>query len=578
MNSYIKAMEASLCEDSRDMLQRIYEPTVVGTPLADSRRDVCVLKNGEIRSYGRLYSKSHVGPEGQIAYLSSLDCGLSWSIKYSHGRMNSSTYIEEANIYVTACDMYNNNYGIDTGLYVYRSEIGPDDPTPQRIKLRDENFIDTFLPQKSAFGNRIWFTSQLNNDPYFFFSDDFGLTWQERRIKCPHNFEIVYPHKGNRWCKGSGCEPHVTELSKEKMMMIIRTPMDCFYKSYSYDGGNSWSDPEESCFYGTNTTAYLLRLNDGRIITFWNNTVPLAQPNYKTTDRAEDKDIINGHGENAFTNRDAAHAAISDDGGESFVGFREILLNSIRNNTDFRYIGGVATSYDKSVHQFQAFELPYNKILVSAGQNPASRRLVIFDVNWLYENTRHENFIGGMGNITYHTYLKSLSGHHVHAAGNGHCAWNRTYSAFPVPEPHGGHGEVILLQKQHNELLYNDIGGICWNFPCSKKGKVTARVMINEKQARFILSDRWFNACDPNAMFRAPFWFEIDKGDTSGDFCDVSVEYDTDSGRGTVTVDGEFLCYIKMSNPCKTGISYLILQCATDGDSKGFYIQELSKE
>ena len=172
MAAYLDVMANRLTADQKDMLQRIWAPTVVGTPLSDSRRDVCILPDGEIRSYGMLYAQKHFGQEGQTAYLSSTDCGLSWNIRYGHGKMNACTYIEKGDIYLTVCDTYNNNRGFEQGLYVYRSTIGPDDPDPEVIKLSDERYIDSFLPKESLYSRRVWFTTQVDNNPEFFFSDE----------------------------------------------------------------------------------------------------------------------------------------------------------------------------------------------------------------------------------------------------------------------------------------------------------------------------------------------------------------------------------------------------------------------
>ena len=580
MYSYLKNLENRLNDDQKDILKHIYEPVVVTTPLSDSRRDIMVMPDGEIRSYGKLYSSGHMGQDGQTAYLSSVDCGLTWQIKYSDGKMNACTYFEKADIYITACDFHNNNKGIEKGLYVYRSKIGPDDPDPEVIVLsEDEMFGESYLPKKSQYSDRIWFTAQIGSDPYFFYSDDYGKTWERRAIKNPHNFEVAFPHKCLRWSNGSGTEPNAIEISENKLMMILRTPMDCFYLCYSYDGGDSWTDPEPSDFYGTNTTAYLLSLSDGRIMSFWNNTKPLSQPHLKNIPSSQGF-VIKGDGENAFTNRDIAHAAISDDGGKTFKGYREIILNPVRNNTDFRYIGGVKHSADKSVHQFQAFELPFNKVLVSAGQNIVSRRLLIFDIDWLYETAHTEDFVCGLEKITTHTYLKSVSGSHYWEAGvgNGHCSWNRTNSAYPVPNPEGGFCEVLSVSKLHDNRLINDIGGMCWNFPVSKQGSVTVNIKIAEKSARFILTDRWYNTCDPYAATQSPFWFELDTVDVGDSYAKVTINYDTEKGKAKVKINDVFLCFVKMTTPCPVGIFYLIMQCATDGDSEGFYLKSLSKE
>ena len=585
--NYLERMKDALSQDQIDMLNRIYEPVVMGVPLRDSRRDVCILPDGEIRAYGRLYETDHLGETGQLAYLSSKNAGISWELHYSHARMNSCTYIEEKNIYITIADRNNNNFGLGMGLWVLRSTVGPDDENPEIIQIGSGDFTCSFLPQKSEYSDRIWFTTQRNdksdiNNPVcysnFFYSDDFGTTWTRVELPSVQGFEIEFPHKGMRWCMGSGAEPTAIEISENKMMMIIRTPKDCFYLSYSNDGGASWSNPEPSCFYGTNTTAYLLKLSDGRILNFWNNTYPLPELDHDKTNPPLSEFVKKGHWEDVFTNRDAAHVAISEDGGKTFIGYRELILNPVRNNTDFRYIEGPESSFDKSVHQFQAFELPYNKILVSAGQNNASRRLVIFDLDWLYETEAKEDFVkNALKKITTHTYVKSVLGCQVFEAGNGHCSMNRAPSAFLVPNPKGGYGEVLNISKHHDDRLINDIGGATWNFPASKAGKISVEVLIAEKQAKFILADRWHNTCDEYAAMNSPFGFELDKSDVGDDYACVDIVYDTSIGHASVFIDGEHKADLKMKRECPTGLSYLIMQCDTDGESQGFYIKRLEK-
>lgn len=583
MNGYLQKMENRMTEEQRDRLRRIWEPAVVTTPLSDSRRDLCILPDGEIRSYGRLYAKNDEDKNAKMGYLSSVDGGLSWTLHYSEGIMNSCTYIEKYGLYITACDGCNGNMGFgEQGLWVLRSKIGADDKTPEIIKLSDECYGDTFLPQKSAYSDRIWFTSQCSKDyntrvACFFYSDDMGRTWNKREISQVKPMEYTYPHKGKRWHISSGTEPYAVELAENELFMIIRTPNDSFYKSVSHDGGESWSEPEPSELWGTNTTAFLLRLSDGRTVAFWNNTKPLPEVDHRATRPPVTEKVVIGRHEDVFTNRDVAHAAISEDGCKTFLGYREIILNSVRNNTDFRYVGGVASSNDKSVHQFQAYELPMGKILVSAGQNVSSRRLLIFDVKWLYETARKEDFLLGLENITTHTYVKSISGCTVGSVGNGHCAWNRAPAAYLMPDPDGGYSEALYISKRQDDRLYSEIGGAAWNFPVSARGTVTAELKIIEKQARLTLTDRWYNPCDAYAAELSPFSIELDVTEIGDSFVRVELKYDTEKGRATVTVNGKYLRDIDINGACPTGISYLILQCATEGDSKGFYVRYLSK-
>ena len=577
MRKYLENLEARLSDDQKDILSHIYKPTVVTTPLQDARRDLCILPDGEIRSYGDLYASRHFATDGKKAYLSSVDCGLSWSIKYSKGKMNSCTYIDEGDIYLSSVDTYSSGFGCD-GLWVLRSKIGPDDPDPEVIKLSDEKFGDTFLPVKSEFSNRVWFTTQQSNDTRtatFFYSDDFGLTWNRRELPDLPQHRVVYPHKGLRWSVFNGTEPYAVELSEKKMLMLLRNSTDSFYQSFSYDGGDSWTAPEPSIFYGVNTTPFLLRLSDGRILAFWNNTKPLPQPNYDTLKPHPGNAVVEGRGENAFTNRDAAHVAISDDGGETWKGFREVLLNPVRNSSDFRYFGGAKYSADKSVHQFQAYELPMGKILLSLGQNIASRRILIFDLNWLTESDRQENFLEGLINLTTHTYLKSVPGCSMENVGNGHCAYNRTYSAVPLPDPDGGFGEVLSIKKLTDDRTYNAIGGAGWNFPMSKRGTVSVNLKISEGDITLTLTDRWYNVCDPFVAELSPFSFKLEKDDIPEGFNTLDIDFDTLSGMATVRLGEKVLFSLRMKTPCPTGISYLIVQCSADGD--GAYIKKLEK-
>ena len=574
MNEYVKIIEARLDSDQADMLKSIYAPKVVATPLADARRDICILKDGEIRSYGESDGGQWRDESKPYAYLSSIDGGISWTKHYAKGKMNSCTYVPEWDLYVRFD-------GRSDGFYCMTSKLGPDDPSPTEKKVADGAFFDHFLPVKSRFSDRIWCTAQKTNseglhEPHYFFSDDRGESWQVRVIKHPAPCPIVYPHKGPRWRISCGTEPYAIELNDGRMVMILRNSNDFFYQSFSGDGGNSWSDPEPSVFHGTDTTAFMLNLSDGRILTLWNNTQPLPELNHDTQIPPLDSDSKKGVWEDVFTNRDAAHAAICDGNWENWTGFREIHLNQIRNNADFRYAGDFIPCSDKSVHQFQAFELPYNKVLVCMGQSSYCRKLVIFDLDWLYETDRSESFLGGLGNVSTHVYLKSLSGSTLRF-GNGHCAWNRISGATMMPDPDGVPIDRAYICKHRDDRRFSDVEGIVWNFPASGKGRVSVEIKIMEKSINFTLSDRWFNPCDVHAGELSAFTFDLDTADIGKDFAKVEIEYDTEKGEAEVFSDGRSVFTVKMKNPAPCGISYLIIQCMTDGESDGAYVKKLEK-
>ncbi len=577
MKRLVDVIESRLSDEDKERLQSMYTPTVVATPMADARRHVCVLRDGEIRSYGEIGGDHVAHRKGAYVYLSSVDGGLSWKQHQAKGKMHACTYIPAWDTYVGTADGQFNTWGDKQGLWVTLSAIGPDDPNPTIIKLSDERYGDTFQPQKSAYSDRLWFTSQVYVDGEctvnFFYSNDRGHTWEHRQFPHPAIEDL-----GPRWCRHSGTEPYAMEMSEGHMLMLVRTPDDCFYQMESFDGGDTWSAPVPSTFYGRNTTPYILRLADGRIITFWNNTRPMPVPDYADYPYPMPGGVENGTGESGFTNRDAAHAAITEDGGKTWIGYREFLLNPIRNRSDFRYYGGTDDTVDKSVHQFQAFELPYGKVLVCAGQNRAARRLVIFDVNWLYETARQEDFFTGLEGLTTHAFLKSYVGSTAWTeAKNGHCSFNRTHGAVLMPDPQGGFREHLYIRKSDDPTLLTGVGGAAWNFPLSKTGRVTVELILTEQQAHLSLTDRWGVPCDPSVQSSALFPITLDAAELGTDPVTVILDYDTAAGTCAVTVDGKTIGTVPMARPCPTGVCYLILQCATEAPSRGFYVRRLEK-
>src|SRR5690554_5201141 len=109
------------------------------------------------------------------------------------------------------------------------------------------------------------------------------------------------------------------------------------------------------------------RLNDGRLLFIWNNTTPLPE-----------KEGVSGAWEDVFTNRDVLHAAISDDDGKSWKGFRELYMNPHRNDFDYENADR-SFSLDMSVQQSQSVELEGGLVLVSLGQHKDIRKLLLFD-------------------------------------------------------------------------------------------------------------------------------------------------------------------------------------------------------
>lgn len=578
MNWYLEQLTQLLSEQDSRMLQRIFEPVVVGIPPEDARRGLCVMPDGEIRSYG-VADKQHVADEGQVVYLASRDCGLSWKLYVadSNDVLGESVRSPFSDKYLTIRSQSTGEY---TGTYVYSSSIGPSDTKPTVKKISDTIYHDIFLPIAIPSRNR-WLCTMHhmeagNYTPIVMISDDDGASWEVKTLNSTPNHEPIWPHAAVRW-QNNGAEPIVTELPDGKLMLLARTSLDYFYVYYSEDGGDSWTDGEPSIFHSTLTTPAFLNLSDGRNLLFWCNTQPLPEYNHRNQWPPLDPGTIEGRGEDVFTNRDANHVAITTDG-SSWTGFRELFLSSLRNDADYRSVGGKISSNDKSVHQFQALELPYGKVLVAFGQHQISRKMVIFDVDWLYETARSEDFQTGLVNVSTHVFVKSISGSSASRYGfTGHCAWNRTNGALLVPDPDATHGEVLQIARVHDPRLVSELQGVVWNFPASNSGELTIEIRIAGAGIRLSLTDHWYNPIDATVQEFSPYSFSLTSDTLPVDqWCTIRMHYAIGTRIAQVYMDDTPLFKVQQRINAPCGLSYLHIQSlAETADPLGTYIRKL---
>ncbi len=463
-------------QDGREsFLDGIYEPVKVAVPPRNAYNGLVELESGEIRHYGK-----------PGFYIHSLDYGLTWDtvicdITKSYGR-KSPLSGEFLRVYT----------GPRRGeVSVARSHGGIDgDWIHTRI---DSNFAIMLRPV-------IWVNNKSRALTGFhtsrregcgtYYSDDDGLSWKKSNlIQVPFHSPERF-HKGYRWNHG-GVEPVIVELRDGRLWMLIRNSLDNHWESFSDDFGESWSTPVPSRFYGTITNPNAGRLVDGRLLIIWNNTTPLPEMETAT-----------GNWEDVFTNRDALHAAISDDEGKTWIGFRELYLNPARNDSLFAVRGGKMGSNDRSVQQSEFIEPEPGKILVSLGQHPLCRSLVLFDVDWLYETERSEDFSKNLSGLSTFKYLKGIK---------GHCAYNRILGTEIIPDPENPDDKVLNVRvAKDTDLLYQNDGAV-WNFPAGFNGILSFRLRFTERSnsVRFSLTDRWFNPIDTVAQYFSMFNLEI---------------------------------------------------------------------
>ena len=574
--NHITLIEKRMSEEDKKQLKEIFAPRAVAVQPEDSRKGLCVMPDGEIRHYGSR-DKKNTFDEGLPCYISSADGGLTW--KYHEAAeecMGSCAYFESYGIYVNLTSVPS---GENKGTYANVSKTGPDDTCFERKKISDIHYYDIFLPKLICGGKRIAVTAQTVIDgeyhPVFIYSDDIAKTWKCVHLPSAPKYEPVYPSVAPRW-ENNGSEPVFTELSDGTLYMIARTSLDRFYAYYSHDGGEHWTNGEPSCFHGTLTTPFFLELSNGKTLFFWNNTQPLPETNH-SKHLPPHKEGFVFSGENVFTNRDASHVAISEDC-VNWIGLRELYLNAVRNEPDFRTRGGIMSSADRSVHQFQALELPFGKVLVAVGQNAACRKLVIFDPEWLLEKERTEDFYSGLDGVSTQTYVKSISGCYISKGHPGHCSWNRTDGALLVPDPCMDGTEALHICRVNDPRLVFQRQGAVWNFPCAGKGRIEIRLRFEGEGLRVSLCDRWFNPCDETVNESAAFFFKLTPDTMDrGIWRDVLVEFDVSEKFANVFLDGKKLFGVLMKNTPEHGISYLHLQSdAENTDYDGVLIKKLS--
>jgi hypothetical protein len=343
--------------------------------------------------------------------------------------------------------------------------------------------------------------------------------------------------------------------------------------------------------------------SDGRVLLLWCNTTPL--PEIDRTDEPIPETAKNGRWEDVFSNRDACHAAISDDDGRTWVGFRELRLNPWRNACDY----GKRADYDFSVHQPQALELPGGKVLVALGQDAEVRALMIFDPGWLYEPRRRSTFENDLADWSTHKYVKGIV---------GHCAYDRVPGARLIvdrsfearnprlgetqprgpgsPRPAARLGETQpregakVLQFRHpvDPRLVFDKDGAVWNFPAAVKGSFATRIKLlpGGGGGRICLVDRWFNPTDPVVRDDAMVVLTIPGDGRLGDgvrlepgrWHELRFDWsDSQSARCQLTIDGTPTSLtLPLVGPSINGISYVHFQALSDEeDLQGFLVESV---
>lgn len=562
-----------------------YAPTFVATPPANAFRSLWRAPDGSIHSHGFLGTARN--PSGIITLISH-DEGQTWeqqplTIQRPTDKQDPFfTYIPTSlKQEPTTGDWMAIVDGKEP--YLARWAGNPWEVVPTTHKITDRALIMMRPPIFSVDGSRIiaaGHNHSLNSAggwTSIYHSDDSGRTWNEAHLEKVPDHAITPPHQGLRW-QNPGVEPTIVELKSGRLWCLLRTSLDRHYETYSEDGGATWSRLRPSPFWGTITMKTFHRLPDGRLMLVWTNATPLPETPHHTREQGR-KDWETGRQE-AFTNRDTLHAALSYDEGQTWIGFREILRNRLRNEPDFGTShGGVGPSNDRSVHQSQVIDLKDNRVLIQAGQHPALRSLLIMHPDWLLEKSQADDF------------SKGLDGWHVQqfkAGVVGHCAYNRQPGAQLVPNPSDSTQKVLSLKHIPDDTLISSVQGALWNFPLGRNGTLKTSIYLpsNSQGGVIALNDRWLAPIDEQVRTAAPFLIRI-LPDGSISNSDLRLEADTwypleitwsyDKESAAITFGNQSAILPFEHTPILPhGFSYLHLQSSLEPDEDGYFIGPVS--
>ncbi len=376
------------------------------------------------------------------------------------------------------------------------------------------------------------------------YSDDGGRTWTRSpaALTAPC-FE--YYNGGNY----GACEPTILEMKDGRVWMLIRTQTGYLYESFSDDGVH-WSDAKPSRFVSSNSPAFPIRLDDGRIVVFWNNCVMPQR--------------VDGQG--VYGGRDALHAAISTDEGKTWRGFREVYRDPTRHGSPPKR-GDRGTAYPHATLTADG------KILLVSGQGAELRRRFLIDPDWLLETCAEAD-------------LSNLDQWHVFKGFGPAERWWRDRVQGPQLVAHPNRPDAIVLHMRRPDD--RDPDGAVWNFPASQIGKVTIGISIGKDfgGAQISLTDRFFDPCDDNGDKTAPYSLAISADGRVGDQVRLesgrwyTLEFIWNSeGRCRVMIDGEAVQTLTARGSILNGLSYLRLRStAEDVDPAGFLIESVSVE
>jgi len=359
------------------------------------------------------------------------------------------------------------------------------------------------------------------------YSDDDGDSWH----LSPVEFKTSMPYIG----ADGMIEPIVIQLKDGRVWMLIRTPNGRFYESFSKDGAE-WSHSQPTRIFSSDSPAALVRLKDGRIVMFWNNCLgyPYAQGG-----------------------RFVIHAAVSEDEGQTWRGYREVASDP-RVDQPHPPDGDYGVAYLWPVVTQQQ-KILFNTTAWPRAEAPAPA-LVHVDPEWLYETDRKTDFSAGLED------------------------WFNfgTKGAEVVPNPDRTGVQALQLRKTAPDWP----AAAVWNFPMGRIGHLRLRLRLNAgfAGARLGLTDHFSVPFDAEDRIYNLYNFEIGpNGELAGGkklepgaWHDFEFDWDNSRGECRVTSDGRPIATLHLTREAAAGVSYLrLVSTAEQTDQAGLLVESV---
>jgi len=190
------------------------------------------------------------------------------------------------------------------------------------------------------------------------YSDDDGRTW-----KGPDSY-VDLPLRGTM-------EPKVEELKDGRLLMVMRTDLGTVFKSYSEDGGSTWSKPQTTGLRAPESCPGLRRIpQTGDLVVIWNHS--LYDPKF-----------------DHYGLRTPLTVAISRDEGETWENIKDIETDPEWEFTNpVTYVtsdGNLLIAYEASKYETVDGPGHLPGTVGRVGRHRMHLKLAIVDIDWLYE-------------------------------------------------------------------------------------------------------------------------------------------------------------------------------------------------